>query len=556
MKRWLFLFGCAFTTLALGSVVAQQRAPQNDSIRQEELRADLFFLAGDAMKGRLTDTDENRAAADYIRSRFERAGLKPAAQGNSYFQNYNLMTPTIGDGNTIEIGTDAGGSKRQLRLGIDFYPQRFSASGTASGEVVFVGFGISAPWLQYDDYAKTPSTIANNIALILDHEPGERDANSPFDGVVTSESSTAWRKALVAQQKGAAGVLFVSDVLNHPGGVNFEQTARNFWPATAPRIRSYMLASWSDRIQIPVAEISPAVAASLFASGGKSFEELSKEADSPRGMTATASRTRVTIRTAVDRHIVADRNVVALLEGSDPRLKNEWVLVTAHFDHNGVNDTQILNGADDNGSGTVALLEIADAYALAAKAGQRPRRSVLFAAWNSEERGLLGAWAYTDQPLAPLNTIAAVLNMDMIGRNEEVPLGGGNRFNGLDVQTAESNANTVNMMGFSRAPDVAQAVDAANRGPAAIGLEIRKRYDNNASNLLRRSDQWPFLQRGVPALGFMTGLHPDYHTQYDRPEKINYAKMEKIARLIHQASWDIANAETRPKAPTTHTVTP
>jgi Zn-dependent M28 family amino/carboxypeptidase len=99
-------------------------------------------------------------------------------------------------------------------------------------------------------------------------------------------------------------------------------------------------------------------------------------------------------------------------------------------------------------------------------------------------------------------------------------------------------------MGFSRAPEVAAVMDAANKG---IGLQLLKRYDNNTSNLVRRSDQWPFLQRGVPALGFMTGLHPDYHTVYDRPEKINYAKMEKVARLVHQASWDLANADTRPR---------
>jgi Zn-dependent M28 family amino/carboxypeptidase len=231
------------------------------------------------------------------------------------------------------------------------------------------------------------------------------------------------------------------------------------------------------------------------------------------------------------RHTIPDRNVVGLIEGSDPALKDQWVLVTAHFDHNGTDGTQIFNGADDNGSGTVALLEIADAYAEAAKAGRRPKRSVLFAAWNSEERGLLGAWAYTEAPLAPLASIVAVLNMDMVGRNEEVQAGGGPRFNGLEVQTAESNANTLNMMGASRAPEVAAAMQAANAG---IGLSLLPRYENNASNLVRRSDQWPFLQRGVPALGFMTGLHPDYHTVYDRPEKINYPKMEKIARLVYR----------------------
>jgi Zn-dependent M28 family amino/carboxypeptidase len=316
---------------------------------------------------------------------------------------------------------------------------------------------------------------------------------------------------------------------------------------------SYTLAAWADRIRIPVAQVSPAVAASLVAGTNRTLEDLARASETAHGATTLPlPGVKVTVRAAVDRHIVPDRNVVALVEGSDARLKNEWVIVSAHYDHNGADGTQIFNGADDNGSGTVALIEIAEAYALAMQAGVRPKRSVVFAAWNSEERGLLGAWAYTEQPLAPLSSIAAVLNMDMIGRNEEVPIGGGGRFNGLEVQTAESNSNSVNMMAVSRVPDIAAAVEKANAG---LGLDLKKRYDNNSSNLLRRSDQWPFLQRGVPAMGFMTGLHPDYHTQYDRPEKINYAKMEKIARLIHQASWDIANADRRPRPPATKTIT-
>jgi Zn-dependent M28 family amino/carboxypeptidase len=546
----------AAAVLAIMSVPrAQQmasRAPQNDSIRQEDLRADLFFVAGDSMRGRLTDTEENRATADFIRSRFERMGLKPAASNNSYFQNYNLMTATLGEGNSLDVIASEG-ALRHLRSGQDFFPQRFGASGTAAGAVVFAGFGINAPHLQYDDYLGAADAINDKIVLVLDHEPGERDPSSPFDGVVTSESSTPWRKALAAQERGARAILFVSDVHNHVGAANFEATAHNAWPEKPPRIVNYMLAAWADRVRIPAAQISPALAGTLVAGTGKTLEQLAKAAETPRGTPPVPlPNTRVELRTAVDRHIVPDRNVVAMLEGSDPRLKNEWVIVSAHFDHNGADATQIFNGADDNGSGTVALIEIAEAYALAAKDGHRPKRSVLFAAWNSEERGLLGAWAYTEQPLAPLSTIAAVLNMDMVGRNEEVPVGGGARFNGLEVQTAESNANAVNVMGFTRAPDLAAAVDKAN---ARIGLELKKRYDNNTSNLVRRSDQWPFLQNGIAALGFMTGLHPDYHTQYDRPEKINYAKMEKIARLIHQASWDIANADARPKAPTARTVT-
>src|SRR5262249_52052563 len=487
-----------FVSVLLATLTAQQRAPQNESIRQEDLRADLFFLAGDSMRGRLTDTEENRATADFIRSRFERMGLKPAGPNNSYFQPYNLMTATLAPppaANTLDVSS-GDGATRELRIAQEFYPQRFSASGAATGSLVFAGFGISAPALGYDDYN---GDVKGRVVLVLDHEPGERDPNSPFDGVVTSEWSTAWRKALAAQEKGAAAVLFVSDVHNHPGAANFEAAARSVWPEKPPRILTYTLAAWADRIRIPVAQVAPALAASLVAGSGRALDGLARASETARGFTPLAvPGTRVTLRTAVDRHIVPDRNVVALAEGSDPRLKNEWVIVSAHYDHNGADATQIFNGADDNGSGTVALIEIAEAYALAAKDGQRPKRSVLFAAWNSEERGLLGAWAYTEQPLAPRASIAAVLNMDMVGRNEEIPLGGGNRFAGLAVQTAESNANAVNEMGFSRVPDLAAAIDRANAG---INLDVKKRYDNNSSQLLRRSDQWPFLQRGVPAMG-------------------------------------------------------
>ena len=526
----------AAALVAAALAAADGGAPQNDSITQQALRADLFFLAGDAMRGRLTDSEENRAAADYIRSRFERVGLKAAAPNDSYFQTYNLVTMTLGDGNSLDLGVE--GSMRHLRAGQEFYPQRLSATGHAAGDVAFVGFGISAPKLQYNDYG---GDITGRIVLVLDPEPGERDPNSRFDGVVTSEWSTLWRKVVAAQQKGARAVLFVNDVHNHPGAPNVEAAARAMWPDTPPRIKPYTLQAWADRIHIPVAQISPAVASDLVAGTGRSLEALARSAETTSGFSPVVlPGAHVDLHTAVDRHLVPDRNVVALLEGSDARLRDEWVIVSAHFDHDGADATQILNGADDNGSGTVALLEIADAYALAAKAGRRPRRSVLFAAWNSEERGLLGAWAYTEQPLAPLVRIKAVLNMDMVGRNEEVPLGGGARFNGLDVQTAESNANAVNVMGYARVPGLAAQIERSNR---TIGLELKQRYDNNSSQLVRRSDQWPFLQSGVPALGFMTGLHPDYHTRYDRPEKINYAKLEKIARLIHQASWDVANAE-------------
>lgn len=540
MRKSLSLILVAACAAALS---AQTAAPFNDSIRISDLKADLYFLAGDGFKGRLVGTPENALAAEFIRSRFERAGLKPGAPNGSFVQTTHLMVATLGARNSLAVSLP-NGSKLELQPEQDFYPQRFSASGSITAPVVYAGFGIHSPKLGYDDYG---DRVAGRIALILEHEPGERDPKSPFDGVVTAEAAVAIKKVLAAQDKGAAGVLFVTDVHNHPAPANFEASARAFWPAQAPRIDRFTLASWADRVRIPVGQISPALAEQLVRGTGKTLLALSAAAETERGFQALPlDGVTVALTTAVNRHVVPDRNVLAFIEGADPKLKDEVVIVSAHYDHEGADGAVIYNGADDDGSGTVALLDIAEAYALAAAAGQRPRRSVLFACWGSEERGpLLGAWAYTANPTFPLARTVAVLNMDMIGRNEEVQVGGGPRFNGLEVQTAESNRNAVNILGYSRHPELSAIVERANR--STIGLELKMRYDNNSSNLLRRSDQWPFLQNSVPALWFHTGLHPDYHTQYDRPEKINYEKMEKVARLVHQASWMLANQDGRPK---------
>ncbi|MGE0464438.1 MAG: M28 family peptidase [Vicinamibacterales bacterium] len=530
--------------VALGAASsAQGTAPFNDSIRVADLRADLFFLAGDGFKGRLVGTPENALAAEFVRSRFERAGLKPGAPDGTFTQMNHLMIATLGDGNRLEVAMPDK-TTLSLRPEQDFYPQRFSASGSVRASVVYAGFGIHSPKLGYDDYG---DRVKGRIALILEHEPGERDPESPFDGVVTAEAAVPIKKVLAAQEKGAVGVLFVRDVHNHPEPLNFEASARAFWPAHGPRIERFTLGSWADRVRIPVGQISPVLAGTLVRGTGRSLMDLSKSAETAKGHPGVAlDGVEVTLTTAVNRHTVPDRNVLAMVEGSDPKLKDEVVIISAHYDHEGADGNVIYNGADDDGSGTVALLEIADAYAMAAAAGQRPRRSVLFACWGSEERGpLLGAWAYTETPTFPLDRTVAVLNMDMVGRNEEVLVGGGPRFNGLEVQTAESNRNAVNILGYSRHPELSAVVERVNK--AGYGLELKMRYDNNRSNLLRRSDQWPFLQNGMPALWFHTGLHPDYHTQYDRPERINYEKMEKIARLVHQVSWVLANQDARPK---------
>ncbi|MBL8989940.1 MAG: M28 family peptidase [Gemmatimonadetes bacterium] len=497
-----------------------------------------MFLAGDGFRGRLTDTPENALALEWVKSRFEWLGLEPMGVGGSYFAPYQLMVSALGTGNelTVEWGT----ATSRHPVGADYHPRAHSGSGRATGPVAFVGYGISAPALSHDDLT---GDLRGKVLLVLDGEPEASDPRSRFDGVVNSEYASQLRKTVAAQARGAVAVLFVTDPSSRPGPENFDSLTRAYWPATPMRLPRYSLAAWYEQIRIPAGQISTALAERLLAPTGKTLAELAKAA----GRSApplTIPGPSVTIAASVPRTVVPDRNVVAALRGSDPALRDEFVLIAAHVDHNGADGNQIFAGADDNGSGTVGLLAIAEAYSRAAAAGRRPRRSVLFVALNTEERGpLLGSWGYTEAPVVPLARTVAMLNMDMIGRNEEVPPDGGARFRGLEVQSAESNRNAVNLVGWSRSASLTALVERAN---AAFGLELRKPYDNNSSQLLRRSDQWPFLHNGVPAVNFFTGLHPDYHRVEDRPERIEYAKMERIVRLVHEVSWALANDAPRP----------
>ncbi|MEO6214285.1 MAG: M28 family peptidase [Vicinamibacterales bacterium] len=525
-------------TVTLGA--QQGRAPEIESITQRDMRADLTFLASDGMAGRLTDTPQNAMAAEWVASRFARLGLKPIGDQGTYYQKYRLATATLGDGNKFGGGI----------LGTDWYPVRFSPSATAKGELTFVGFGIAAQGLGYDDYGSSVASdsVKGRIVIALDHEPGERDENSLLDGVVTAQAADQLQKALAAQARGAIGILFVTDVHNHEAPADVAGASAITWPTQQqPRIPRYMLGSWVEQVRIPSAQVSRTVVEKWLTDAKISgtLAELARASETVTGSKPIPlTGVEIDLTTSVNRTFINDRNVVGLLEGSDPTLQDEVVVVCAHYDHDGTNGVNVLNGADDDGSGTVGVIEIAEAYALAAQKGQRPRRSVLFAAWNSEERGLFGAWAYTQKPIIPLAKTAAVLNMDMIGRNEEVLDGGGARFRGLDLQTAESNNNAVNIIGTTRSASLRESIEKSNRG---IDLTLRLRYDNNISQLMRRSDHWPFLNTGVPAVWVHTGLHPDYHTANDDADRINYPKMEKIGRLVYQASWDLANAAGRPR---------
>ncbi len=518
---------------------AQDPAPGRATIRAAELRRDVADLASDARRGRLTGTPENRATVELIRSRFERLGLAPPA-GDGFLQPFDLIVPSLGPADANSFTVHAPGEPpAPARLGSDYYPERFSAATAVRGPVTFVGFGISAPALGHDDY--DGADVAGRIALVLAHEPAEYDPASPFDGTFLSDHARNVLKAREAARRGASAILVVTDVHNHGGGRALAGRMDRAWPDAPRRPPRYELGVWVDASGIPAVRISPRLAARLLGETERGFERLAERAEEA-AFTPVASDVEVAVNVAVTRRRITLHNVVGLLAGSDPELREEWVIVGAHLDHEGARGARVYAGADDNASGVAGVLAIAAAAARGARDGARPRRSILFAAWNAEERGLLGSWSYVERPLAPLARTVATLNLDMIGRDEEVPARGGSRFRGLPVQSAAANRNAVNVLGYSFSRDLRDAAAAAD----SLGLTVRFRYDDSRSNLVRRSDHWPFLARGVPALFIHTGLHPDYHTPGDRPDKLNYDKMARIVRWTHQLAWNLANADGRP----------
>ena len=520
--------------------VGQQVLVALDSITAADLRRDVYILASDDMRGRLVGTDENRVAAQFIEERFEQLGLRTATPDATYRQPFELLTTKLGPKNTLQ--TRVGGRVETAEFSTDFHPQPFTGTGRAEGPVVFVGFGISAPELAHDDYQNVD--VAGKVVLALEHEPGEFDPGSAFAGVVSSEHGRSLRKALEAQRRGAAAIVFVADVHNHTPPRSLRETMRSTWPRQPRRVPSYQLAAWVGRLHIPAIRISTDQGDILVRRAGDTLHALASRAETIGGNTPVEiPDVTLELVTSVSRFLTSADNVVGLIEGADPTLRHEWLILCAHYDHEGTDGTRIFTGADDDASGVAGLLEIAEAYALASRQGHRPRRSILLAAWNAEEQGLLGAWAYTEQPLAPLKDTVAVINMDMIGRNEEVPSDGGHRFGGLEPQTAESNRNAVNILGYSYSTDLRAATESAND---TTNLVLRFRYDNNSSNLIRRSDHWPFLFNRVPALFVHTGLHPDYHTERDRPDTLDYDKMARVVRLVYQLSWDLSLRDSRP----------
>jgi len=416
----------------------------------------------------------------------------------------------------------------------DFYGG-FPRELTVSAPVVFAGYGISAPEFGYDDYAGLEAKGA--VVLVFDHEPQESDPRSVFNGIGNTRHANGRLKALVAQAHGAVAMLVAPEPnRKHPS--NIERLTRI--PGFAERIRRFpSQAIADDEVRIPALSLDDATAATLLAAQPKKPAELQSAIDGalrPASTPLPGTTVEVRIANAETRRGVS-RNVIGVLEGRDPALKQDTIVYSGHFDHDGVFDGKTFPGADDNGSGTVGVVDLARAFA---KNRERPRRTLLFAVFAAEERGLLGSYYYALHPLRPLDTTRAVINFDMIGRNEAPS----SQTEGL-IEIAADTSNELNLIGTINSPEYRAAVERANR---EVGLALSYKWDDDAAlNIFQRSDQFPFARHDIPAVWWFTGFHPDYHQPTDTVEKINFAKMAKILRLAYLTGWTFAEEEARPR---------
>jgi hypothetical protein len=518
------------------------------------MRADLDYLTSDELRGRLSMQPGADAAARFIAAEFAKAGLQPG-NGRSFFQEFGLVAYRPGAKERLRF--QHAGTTQELGFGIDFaasFPRRVSVKAP----LVFAGYGITAPEYGYDDYAGLD--VRGKVVLIFDHEPQETDPASVFNGTGHTRHAGRWLKAFNAQKHGAAGVLVAGEPLRKhrgpldptPGVAASAKTARP-GPSGRPsqRITAPTQALENSEIRIPVFSIGDAAAAKLLAWSGKAPADLQKSIDAQLKPASFPLPDVVVEMQAGGGRQTRGRsfNVAGAVEGADPALRDQTVLVSAHYDHLGARNGNIYRGANDNGSGAAAVLELARAFA-GTQAGRQadggrqpsapgPKRTILFVAFGSEEEGLLGSYYYAAHPLRPLAG-TVVVNLDMIGRDEaHIPQSEGV----LDIPADTS--NEVNLVGIFYSPELREVIRREN---GKVGLTINEKFDrDHALNALFRCDHLPFLLHDVPAVWLFGGFHPGYHEPSDTVERLNFAKLMKIAGLTYLTAEELAGAPSLPR---------
>jgi len=465
---------------------------------------DVKFLASENMKGRGDGSPELEKAAAFIAKQFHSFGLQPL-DGKSYYQAFSLTTNAkLGKANRFEY--TAEGIRTTVAFPEDFTPLNFSASDKLSGQVVFAGYGITAPEYNYDDYKGIDAK--DKIVLLLRHEPQEFDEKSVFEGKVYTQHSQFWSKASNAKNHGARGVIMMDDRAAHPG--------------EADELEKFAAVAGPGDAGIPYMQIKAAIAERWFALAGKDAEQIQKDIDKdlqPRSF-AFPDSLRIDANLDVERVVKTVHNVAGYLPG----LTDEYIVIGAHYDHLGFGEQfsmapslagTVHPGADDNASGTAGVIELARWFSTQPK----EKRGILFLSFAGEELGLLGSSYFVNHPLLPLDKDAAMINMDMIGRvrDSKVYIGG------------VASGTTLRKMLEEVTPKYGMHIDFSDSGG----------YGS--------SDHTSFTAKQVPVLFFFSGLHSDYHKPSDTWDKIDAPDAARLLQMVADVSDRLREDDGRPQ---------
>jgi len=476
----------------------QHKSP-NPEITAPEIQHHIEYLASDALRGRLSGSKEGKIAGTYIKDEFESYGLKPLF-GNSYFQEYNFISDVkLSSSNSLSLVVNQ--KEIKLELYNDYIPTTFSGKNSVNTGLVFAGYGISAPKLKYDDYEGLD--VKGKVVVVMRNSPEYDKPRSDFD-----KYSSLRYKATTAKDKGAVGIISVNGYMP----VDSADGLVKFKFDRAPGAKDF-----------PVVQIKRNFADLLFKSAGLDFSAYQKEMkENKKPASFVFKNASANLSTEVEEINLIDRNVAGYLEGTDPVLKNEYIVIGAHYDHLGMGiegslykgkEEKIHHGADDNASGTAGVMELAEKFA---SVKGLLKRSIIFITFSGEELGLLGSNYFVNNLPVPENKIVTMINMDMIGRLRE---------KALTVYGMGTSSGWKDLLNKENIYKFKLAFNDEGFGP---------------------SDHSSFYGKGIPVLFFFTGVHEDYHRPTDEAKLINSAGEDSVLHYVYDVTEVIDTMSTKP----------
>jgi Zn-dependent M28 family amino/carboxypeptidase len=512
MKKLLF-FVCLFAATA-SFAQADLSAKYAELITGNYLNKHLTIIAGAEMEGRETGTEGQRKAAAYIEAQFKAIGLKSVPALKGYQQFYPLYQDSLKEAELKVAGKTA-------EYGKDYITQlNNNETGKFSGKkIIFAGYGIDDE--KYSDY--TGLDVKGKIVIIFLGEP-KKDGKYFLSGTTRASEWSfpgVTKKVGVAAAKGAIGVLVIS-----PNQETFNERA----VAAGKKTGVYFPRDNGGKKSLNYAQLSHEFAKTIIGSNFDTLVKIAKVSGTISNQWAMERKAKVSYKFEKYRTTINASNVVGIIEGTDK--KDEYVFLTGHYDHLGMRNGKIYYGADDDGSGTVAVIAMAEAFAKAAAEGYRPRRTIVFMTVSGEENGLWGSEYYSDHPFYPLEKTTVDLNTDMVGRID------------TERKTADS-LNYLYVIGHDKlSSDLPIINEGVNNKYTKLVLDYKFDDPNDQNRIYFRSDHYNFARKGVPVLFFYDGmLKSDYHQPTDTVDKIYWNLYETRVRMIFHTAWEMANRD-------------